>query len=95
MIHGTVRLFLELVVKGKGVLYQVTPIPADTRVAPKAWRLSKGKESYDVAIVTEEKGVYGSCTCPDAVYRDHPCKHQRALRAVGMLPQATNDPKKE
>lgn len=87
MTHGTASLYLAITVRGKKQLYHVTPIPADTRVAPKAWRLSKGKESYDVAIVTGEGGVYGSCTCPDSVYRERPCKHLRAARAVGLLPK--------
>jgi SWIM zinc finger len=86
MTHGTVRLFLEINAKGKRQLYQVTPIQADSRVAPKAWRLSKGKESYDVALVTGEKGTVASCTCPDAIYRDRLCKHLLALLDGGLLP---------
>jgi hypothetical protein len=91
MTHGTVRLFIEINVKGKRQLYQVTPILADARVAPKAWRLitdRKGEANYDVAIVTGPKGVYCDCTCPDGTYRNQGhCKHIRALKAVGLLPQ--------
>lgn len=91
MTHGTAALYLSITVRGKKQLYQVHPIPADTRVAPKAWRLSKGKESYDVAIVTGEQGTYGSCTCPDSVYRSHECKHLLAAKAVGLIPKGPTE----
>lgn len=92
MTHGTARLFIEITVGKRKALYSVTPIPADTRVAPKAWRLANQKASYDVAI--EENGYY-SCTCADSTYRSHGnCKHVRSLKALGLLPQTWHKEKR-
>jgi hypothetical protein len=92
MTHGTFRLFIEINAKGKRQIYQVTPIPADTRVSARAWRLTTdriGEPFYDVAIMMGTKGTYCDCTCPDGTYRNPGnCKHIRSLKAVGLLPQA-------
>jgi hypothetical protein len=61
-----------------GVLYQVR---AD---GPGAWRLLalQGKRVGAEYRVT----AGGTCTCPDAVFRNHECKHVAACRLVSLLP---------
>ena len=60
-----------------GVLYQVLPD------GPGAWRLLvlQGKRAGACYAVKA-----GSCSCPDAQYRERRgCKHYRALQTVGLM----------
>lgn len=68
------------------VVYVVTDLAPDRRVANPAFRLTKDNgEFYDVALMQ-----YGPvCSCPHATFRGAnsrvPCKHCKALAAVGLL----------
>ena len=43
-----------------------------------------GRVSYQVALEREEDGnLRWHCTCADAVYRGHTCKHIRGLLSLG------------
>ena len=76
------RLFLEITNHRGSKLYMVTPIDPHPGMAARAWRLRQGKKVYDVA--QDDKGLV-TCTCADATYRDHLCKHAKALFARGLL----------
>lgn len=83
------RVFLELTIGKRVTLYRLVPLDPDPRVATRAWRLFRPSgKSYDVAIC--DRG-WITCTCPDASYRQHDCKHIRAIRAHGLLPRERHE----
>jgi hypothetical protein len=97
-------------VKGKKVVtyepnerkYKVADVRPDPAVASPAFSLeTDDKEPSVYHVGANEWGVF--CDCPDHHYRRQndrtPCKHCKAMQAVGLLPQApttdyvpSNDP---
>jgi hypothetical protein len=69
--------------------YHVFPLAIHPEVGRAAFRFKKltgGQEVYDVRLDLEG---HAECGCPGHVYHKtrKPCKHLRALTAVGMLPK--------
>ena len=79
---GRCRLTLTI----NGLHYAVRPIASQADDVPRAFRLSRKDDVYDVA-----QTVHGpTCDCPDFIFRRDGldplgCLHIRAMRAVGML----------
>lgn len=86
--EGTARLLLLI----DGHSYVVTCLRPDPAVAAAAWRLTRlggrgERASHDVSVF--KHGV--ECTCGDWVFHAHKrpqgCKHVKAARAVGLIPE--------
>jgi hypothetical protein len=79
---GLCRLTLTI----NGRHYAVRPIASQADDVPRAFRLSRKGEVYDVAQTAHGP----TCDCPDFIFRRDGldplgCLHIRAMRAVGML----------
>ena len=71
---------------GEPTRYHVRSIPADPRIAWKAYKLIKADgTTYEVAVLDG----FPSCTCGDEVWRREPhgetCKHWWACKEVGLF----------
>jgi hypothetical protein len=78
---GTCSLTLRIA----GTDYRLRPV-ARRDLGPDvlvAWTLRKAGTA--TRHVVEETIDGTMCDCPDHLYRRHPCKHVRALRALGLL----------
>lgn len=77
--HGKCRL--QLLINGNVYVARKVRLGRSGRHV-KSWSLTKpdGK----LYFVTREAAQL-SCTCPDALFRQARCKHQRALVAAGLL----------
>jgi hypothetical protein len=79
---GLCRLTLTI----NGRHYTVRPIASQADDVPRAFRLSRKSDVYDVAQTAHGP----TCDCPDFIFRRDGldplgCLHIRAMRAVGML----------
>jgi hypothetical protein len=74
--HGVCRLTLVI----NATAYAVRPVRSDWHA--RAWSLRKA----DGTVYHLAAGEHGpECDCPDATFRDRPCKHIRSMQATGLL----------
>jgi hypothetical protein len=75
--HGNCRLTLTI----DETDYAIRPLAGEG--LPGCWAIRKpGGKVYRVG---RDDAGRRACTCPDATYRRHECKHVRALVACGLI----------